>query len=105
MKDVELVRARAYLIDHQREVRNAVAHRRIKAERASATGRQLGAGDRVRACKERHIMAKPDEFFGQVGDNPLSAAIETRRNALDEQSHALGFGGRGGQPEPLWISA
>jgi hypothetical protein len=50
-------------------------------------------------------MAKPDEFFGQVGDNPLSAAIETRRNALDEQSHALGFGGRGGQPEPLWISA
>jgi hypothetical protein len=40
-------------------------------------------------------MAKPDEFFGQVGENPLSAAIETRRNALDEQSHALGFGGEG----------
>jgi hypothetical protein len=32
-------------------------------------------------------MAKPDEFFGQVGDNPLSAAIEARRNALDERSH------------------
>jgi hypothetical protein len=45
MNDVELVRTRAYLIDHQREVRNAVAHRRIKAERASATGRQLGRFD------------------------------------------------------------
>jgi hypothetical protein len=33
------------------------------------------------------IMGKPDEFFGQVGDNPLSAAIGTRRNALDEGSH------------------
>ena len=31
-------------------------------------------------------MAKPDEFFGQVGNDPLSAAIETGRNALNERS-------------------
>jgi hypothetical protein len=29
-------------------------------------------------------MPEPDEFFGQVGNDPLSAAIETGRNALNE---------------------
>ena len=38
------------------------------------------------ASKKRHIVTKPHEFFGQVGGDPLSAAIETRRNALDERS-------------------
>src|SRR3984893_14858709 len=91
MKNVELLRALAHLIDHQHEVRNSVAHGRIEAQRTSTTGSQLGAGDRVRACKERQIMATPDEVFGQVGNDPLSAAIETRRNALDERSHLGDF--------------
>ena len=86
MKNVELLRALAHLINHQHEVRNDVAHGRIKAQRTSATGSQLGAGDGVPARKERHIVAKPDKFFGQVGNDPLSAAIETRRNALNERS-------------------
>ena len=29
-------------------------------------------------------MAKPDKFFGQLGNDPLSATIETRRHALNE---------------------
>jgi hypothetical protein len=36
-------------------------------------------------------VAKPDEFFSQVGNDPLSAAIETRRNALDERSDLCDF--------------
>ena len=91
MKNVELLRALAHLINHQHEVRNDVAHGRIEAQRARTTGSQLGAGDKVRACKERHIVAKPDEFFGQVGNDPLSAAIETRRNALNERSDLCDF--------------
>jgi hypothetical protein len=87
MKNVELLGALAHLINHQHEVRNDVAHGRIEAQRTRTTGSQLSAGDRVRACKERDIVAKPDEFFSQVGNDPLSAAIETRRNALDERSH------------------
>ena len=86
MKNVELLRALAHLIDHQHKVRNAVAHGSIEAQRTSTTGSQLGGGDGVPASKERHIVAKPYEFFGQVGDDPLSPAIETRRNALDERS-------------------
>jgi hypothetical protein len=31
-------------------------------------------------------VAKPDKLFGQIGDDPLGAAIETRRNALNEGS-------------------
>jgi hypothetical protein len=52
----------------------------------STTGSQLRAGDGVPACKQRHIVAKPDKFFGQVGNDPLAAAIETRRNAFNERS-------------------
>jgi hypothetical protein len=36
-------------------------------------------------------VAKPDKFFGQVGNDPLGAAIETRRNALDEGGHLGDF--------------
>ena len=86
MKNVELLRALAHLIDHQHKVRNAVAHGSIEAQRTITTGSQLGGGDRVPASKERHIVTKPHEFFGQIGDDPLSASIETRRNALDERS-------------------
>ena len=45
MKNVELVCALPNLIDHQHEVRNDVAHCRIKAERTRATGIQFGASD------------------------------------------------------------
>src|ERR1700722_11826633 len=91
MKNVELLRELAHLINHQREMRNDIAHGRIEAQRARTTGSQLSGGDRVRARKERHIVAKPDEFFGQVGNDPLSAAIETRRNALNERSDLCDF--------------
>src|ERR1700732_676514 len=84
MENVEVLRVLAYLIDHQHEMRNAVAHGRIEAERARTTGAQLGAGDRIPTCKERHIVAKPHEFFGQIGSDPFDAAIQTRRNTLDE---------------------
>jgi len=36
-------------------------------------------------------VAKPHKFFGQVGSDPLGAAIQTRRNALDERSDLCGF--------------
>src|SRR5271170_2244772 len=84
MKNVELVRALPNLINHQHEVWNGVAHGRIEAKRMSATGGQLSAGDRIAARKERHVVAEPDKFFGQVGNDPLGAAIKTRRNALNE---------------------
>src|SRR6185437_10142793 len=69
MKDVEFI--------------GALAHLRIETKRPSTTGGQLRAGDGISACKQRHIVAKPDKFFGQVGNDPLGAAIETRRNALN----------------------
>src|SRR5580704_13088907 len=91
MKDIKLLRALAHLIDHEREMRNDIAHGRIEAQRARTTGSQLSAGDRIRARKERHIVAKPDKFLGQVGNDPLCAAIQTRRNALNERSDLCDF--------------
>ncbi len=91
MKNIELLRALAHLINHQYEMRNDVAHGRIKAQGASAAGNQLSTCDRVTACKKRHIVAQPHKFFGQVGNDPLSTAIEPRRNALNERSHLRDF--------------
>ena len=84
MNDVEFLCPFAHPVNHQHEVRNDVANGRIKAKRASAAGGQLSAGDGVAACKESHVVAKPDKLFRQVGSDPLSATIETRRNALNE---------------------
>ena len=39
------------------------------------------------ARKKRYIVPKPDKFFSQVRNDPLSAAIETRRDALNERSN------------------
>ena len=36
--------------------------------------------------KERHFVVTPHKLFGQLRNDPLSAAIETRRNALNEWS-------------------
>ena len=41
--------------------------------------------------KERHIVAKPNKFLGQIGNDPLSAAVKPRRNALDERSYLRNF--------------
>src|ERR1700723_2526514 len=91
MKDIKLLRALAHLIDHQREMRNDIAHGRIEAQRARTTGSQLSAGDRVPTCKERHVVAESDKFFSQIGSDPLGAAVETRRNALNERSDLCDF--------------
>jgi hypothetical protein len=91
MENVEVLRVLAYLIDHQHEMRNAVAHGRIEAERASTTRSQLCAGDRIPTCKQRHLVAEPDKFLGQIGSDPLGAAVETRRNALNERSDLCDF--------------
>jgi hypothetical protein len=36
-------------------------------------------------------VTKPELFSYQVGNDPLSAAIKTRRNALDERSDLCDF--------------
>jgi hypothetical protein len=43
-------------------------------------------------------MAEPDKSFRQVGCNPLRAAVESRRNALDQRSDLCDFHG---DPHPL----
>ena len=82
MKNVEFLRALAHLIDHQHEVRNDVAHGRIEPKRATATGVQLGAGDRVAACKQRHIVAKP----GQVLRSGRKRSAQCRHKDEEERS-------------------
>ena len=91
VKDVEFLCALSYLVNHHHEVRRGVAHRMIEAKRAVTTRNQLGAGDGVPARKERHIVAMPDKFFRQVGNDPFGAAVETRRNAFYQRGNLCDF--------------
>ena len=81
MKNVELVRALSDLINQQHEVRNDVAHGRIKAKRTSATRSQLGAGDGVCARKERHIVAEL-----QVLRSSRTRSVQCRHRDGEERS-------------------
>jgi hypothetical protein len=40
---------------------------------------------------EKHLVAEPDRFFGQEGNDPFCAAIESRGNALDQWSDLCDF--------------
>jgi hypothetical protein len=35
--------------------------------------------------------AEPDKFFGQIGNDPLGAAIKARRNTLDKGGYLCDF--------------
>ena len=87
MEDVEFLRALPNLIEHQHDMRNGITRRGIKTKRPPTTRSQLGVGDGVAARKERNVVSESDKCFGQVGNDPLRAAIKTRRNALNERSH------------------
>ena len=79
MENVEFLRVLTYLIDHQHKVRNAVAHGRIKAERASTTRNQLGAGDRIRETWQ----------FCRSERNDLSVSILTTQRVAGSISSSM----------------
>ena len=40
---------------------------------------ELCAGDRVAGRKQRHVMAEPNELFGEVGNDPFGSAVSSGR--------------------------
>ena len=49
------------------------------------TRSQLGGSDGIRTCEEGNLVAEPDQFFGQVRNDALSAAVQPLGNAFDKK--------------------
>jgi hypothetical protein len=83
MSDVEVACAPADFLELQHGVGRRVRDLR-EAKRRRGAGNQFGCRHGVSACEERHLMSLPHQLFRQVGNNPFGAAIEFRRNALNQ---------------------
>ena len=83
MRDVEVAGAPADLLELHHGVGLRVGDLR-EAKRRRSAGYELGRRLGVAAREERHLMSLPHQLLGQVGNNPLCAAIELRWNALDQ---------------------
>jgi hypothetical protein len=83
--DVELVGTQTHLVEH-REMRGNLRFelRGVKTDRAIASHDEPGAGARIAARKERHVVAEIDERIGEVCNNSLGAAVESRRYRFDQ---------------------
>ena len=70
-----------------------VAPKRIGVEpdRLIAHRHQRRLGRRIRASKERHIMAKIDQRVAQKGDDALRSPIKPRRHRLIERGDLCDF--------------
>ena len=91
MQDVEIVGALAHAIEHQHVIGNGIAHAGVEPQRLRHAGHEVGRRDRIAAGKQRHVMAERHQFFGQVGDDPLGAAIEPWGNAFDQRRDLRDF--------------
>ena len=76
VQDVEVVGALAHAIEHQHVIGNRIADAGVEPQRLGHAGHQIGRGDQIAARKQRHVMAERNQFFGQVGDDPLGAAVK-----------------------------
>ena len=84
MQDVEILGPPAHAIKHQHVIGNWIAHAGVEPQRRGYAGHEIGCRDRIAARKQRHVMAEADQFFGQVGDDPLGAAVKSWGNAFHQ---------------------
>ena len=72
MQDVEFIRLLAHPVEHQHVVGNRVADIGVEPQRHRYARHQFGAGDRIAAGEQRHIVTQPDQLVGEIGDNSLA---------------------------------
>ena len=65
--------------------RSDFSGRGIEADRLVAHGHQRRLGPRLGAGEQRHVVAELDQGVGEMGDDPLGAAVEARRDGLVER--------------------
>jgi hypothetical protein len=84
MQNVEFLDSLAHLVEHEHVVGDGVLDGRIEPQRGHGAAGELGGGDGIAAGEQRHVVPELHQFFGQIGDDPLGAAIQARRHALHQ---------------------
>jgi hypothetical protein len=85
--DVEVVRLPQNRFQGQDLVRHRILAARIEAQSLAADRDQAGAGVRITAREQRHVVSELDQMLGQVRHDPFSTAIEARRHGLLQWSN------------------
>jgi hypothetical protein len=85
--DVEVVRLPENRLQGQDLVGHRVVAARIEAQSPPADRDQAGAGVRITAREQRHLVSELDQILGQVGYDTFGAAIEARRHCLLQWSN------------------
>ena len=91
VQDVEVVGALAHAIEHQHVIGDRIDDAGVEPQRLGHAGHEIGRRDRIAAGEQRHVVAERDQLFGQVGDDPLGAAIKPWRHALDQRRDLRDF--------------
>ena len=93
VQDVEIVGTFADPVQHQHIIRNWITHFRVEPQRRCRTTDKPRRGHRVAAREQGDVMAEADEFFREIGNDTLRAAIEPRRYALNKWRNLCDFHG------------
>ena len=83
MQDVELVTSLVQLVQHREMGREiGVEGAGIEPDGLVAHRHERGPGPRLGTGKQRHLVAELDQGVGEMGDDPLGAAVESGRDGL-----------------------
>ena len=91
MQDVEVVGALADAIEHQHVIGDRIADAGVEPECLGHAGHEIGRRDRIAAREQRHVMAEANQFLGQVGDDPLGAAVKSWGDAFHQGRNLRDF--------------
>jgi hypothetical protein len=91
VENIELVSVPTHLIEHHDVVRDMIANPRVQTLCGLGARNQLGAGLRVAACEQRHLMPLGNQLLGQVRYDTLRSTIEARRAAFGKWSNLRNF--------------
>src|SRR5215831_3757964 len=83
MNDIELVRLRSEgLLLHEDERRITIDEPGIQPEGMWTGGPEISCGGRISTGKECDLVTLTNQFFCNIGDDPLRASVQSRRHAF-----------------------
>src|SRR5215470_1701468 len=85
MKEIEFVRSPPHPLQHQHMQCVGISHRSVQAQRPRPRRLKPCRGARVRAGVQCDIMSEGNEFLGQPINDPLSSAIQLRRDGFGQR--------------------
>ena len=84
VQDAEIFGTFADSVQHQHGIRDGITHFRVEPQGRRRTTDKPRKRHGIAASEKGDVMAEADEFFREIGNDPLRAAIKPRRYALNK---------------------